>query len=74
MFHYHPNNIQITYDNGSYWVYYCEEDGTMIWKSELGGECLGLETAQEVLEILPKLMLKLEVEDFVELAEYTKED
>tara|TARA_R100001082_G_C4245162_1_gene109089 strand:- start:261 stop:521 length:261 start_codon:yes stop_codon:yes gene_type:complete len=70
----HPNYIQITYDEGYYWLYYCDEDGTPRWKSELGGECLGLETAQEVLNLLPKLMLKLEVEDFVELAEYTKED
>ena len=74
MFHYHPNNIQITYDSGSYWVYYCEEDGKPIWTSELGGDCLGLETAQDVLNFLPKLMLKLEVEDFVAFAEYTKED
>ena len=75
MFHRHPNHIEITYNEGCYWVYWCEEDGTPIWTSEIAGaDALQLETAQEVLGILPKLMLKLEVEDFVDLAEYAKED
>ena len=73
--HRHPNHIEITYDEGYYWINWCDEDGTPIWTSEIGGaDALGLETAQEVLNLLPKLMLKLEVEDFVDLAEYTKED